>query len=246
MAHTGDYIIYVDESGDHSLVEIDLDYPVFVLAFCVFKIEDYIADVVPQAQRLKFEFFGHDMVVLHEREIRKSTHPFDILLREDVRKAFLPALTSLVVDSPFTIVAVIIDKEKFKRRRGTDISPYDVALEFGLERVFMELQANDQVGRRTHVVFESRGKAEDRALELAFRRIMDATAMVGMAETLEFLCANKQANSTGLQLADMVARPIGVHYLRPEQRNRAFESLEPKIRRSPYGQVSGWGLKVYP
>ena len=30
-------IVYVDESGDHSLELIDLDYPVFVLSFCVFE-----------------------------------------------------------------------------------------------------------------------------------------------------------------------------------------------------------------
>ena len=27
-----DYVVYVDESGDHSLTSIDADYPVFVLA----------------------------------------------------------------------------------------------------------------------------------------------------------------------------------------------------------------------
>ena len=31
-----DYVVYVDESGDHSLERIDPDYPVFVLALCVF------------------------------------------------------------------------------------------------------------------------------------------------------------------------------------------------------------------
>jgi hypothetical protein len=30
------YIVYVDESGDHSLNTVDENYPVFVLAFCIF------------------------------------------------------------------------------------------------------------------------------------------------------------------------------------------------------------------
>jgi hypothetical protein len=30
-----DYIIYVDESGDHSLTSIDPQFPVFTLAFCI-------------------------------------------------------------------------------------------------------------------------------------------------------------------------------------------------------------------
>ncbi len=30
------FVVYVDESGDHSLESVDPNYPVFVLAFCVF------------------------------------------------------------------------------------------------------------------------------------------------------------------------------------------------------------------
>lgn len=47
----GDYIIYVDESGDHGLQNIDPDYPVFVLSFCCFRIEHCINQAVPQMQR---------------------------------------------------------------------------------------------------------------------------------------------------------------------------------------------------
>lgn len=242
----GDYIVYVDESGDHSLTDIDRQYPVFVLAFCIFRVDDYVDTVVPAMQRLKFDFYGHDMVVLHEREIRKSEAPFEILLNRAVRTAFLERLNAIVDQAPFTIVAVVIDKERFKGRVGADVSPYGVALEFGLERVFLELQSRGQVRRRTHIVFEGRGRNEDRELELQFRRIMDNTTMVGMPETLEFLCADKKVNSAGLQIADMVARPIGLHWLRPDQPNRAWDALEPKIRRSMRGEISGWGYKVYP
>jgi hypothetical protein len=40
-----DYIVYVDESGDHGLVNIDTQYPIFVLAFCIFKKSDYLKTV---------------------------------------------------------------------------------------------------------------------------------------------------------------------------------------------------------
>lgn len=247
MERFGEYIVYVDESGDHSLSQINPDYPRFVLAFCIFPVSDYVDTVVPAVQRLKFEHFGHDMVVLHEHEIRKSEAPFQILVHRPTREAFLGEIDRIVEESPFTVVATIIRKEEFKERRGGQTNPYDVALEFGLERVFLFLQGKGQIGRSTRVVFEGRGKKEDAALELAFRRIMDTTRMAGMADTLEFLCAHKQANSSGLQIADMIARPIGIHDLRPEQPNRAWDLIEPKIRRDPRdGRISGWGLKVYP
>lgn len=121
-----------------------------------------------------------------------------------------------------------------------------MALEFGLERVFLQLQQRGQARRLTHVVFESRGRLEDRTLELEFRRIMDTTGMRGMPETLEFLCAPKSANSSGLQIADMTARPIGLHVMRPGQPNRAWDLISTKMVRSGAGHLEGYGLKIYP
>lgn len=36
MKSFSDYIVFVDESGDHGLVSIDPEYPIFVLGFCIF------------------------------------------------------------------------------------------------------------------------------------------------------------------------------------------------------------------
>lgn len=63
---------------------------------------------------------------------------------------------------------------------------------------------------------------------------------------LDILMADKKSISTGLQLADLVARPIGLRVLRPDQPNRAFDALEPKLRRGTGGRVRGFGLKVFP
>ena len=65
------HITYVDESGDHSLQSIDENYPIFVLAFCVFHKRHYSEVIVPALEKFKFNHFGHDQVVLHENEIRR-------------------------------------------------------------------------------------------------------------------------------------------------------------------------------
>jgi hypothetical protein len=57
---------------------------------------------------------------------------------------------------------------------------------------------------------------------------------------------DKKCNSPGLQLADLVARPIGRKVLQPHQPNRAYDILQAKFRRSPDGTLFGWGLKVFP
>lgn len=71
-----DYVVYVDESGDHSLASIDPDYPIFVLALCVFHKRHFSEKIIPAVQKLKFNYFGHDSVVLHEHEIRKQKGVF--------------------------------------------------------------------------------------------------------------------------------------------------------------------------
>jgi hypothetical protein len=239
------FVVYVDESGDHSLTSINPDFPVFVLAFCVFPVDVYIDRVVPLMQRIKFDFFNHDMVVFHEREIRKSLPPFDLLLRPDVRRQFLTRIDA-VFEERFGVIATAIHKPEFKDRVGTASNPYHVALEFGLERVFLQLQQRGAARQETVLVFESRGKREDRELEAEFDRVMATTKMRGMADSFRFTIANKQANSSGLQLADLVARPIGTHVIHRDQPNRAWERVLERMPKSPSGAVQGWGLKIYP
>lgn len=242
----GDYVIYVDESGDHSLTVVNPDFPMFVLAFCIFEVSSYTSVIVPAIQNFKFRYFGHDMVVLHEREIRKTQGPFTILFDKQIRDTFFTDLNSAIAAAPFKVVACVIEKFKFRNTGYVNDSLYRVAMEFGLERVFYEIQNRGQVGRKTFVIFESRGKKEDAELELEFRRLMDRTKVVGMPETFEFLTASKKTNSSGLQMADMIARPIGLHVLKPEQSNRAMQIILDKLRTSPKGEKLGWGLKVLP
>jgi len=130
-----DYIVYVDESGDHNLDNPDPAYPVFVLAFCIFEKTAYTEVAVPALQRLKFKHFGHDMVILHERDIRKSKGAFRILQVEEIRNKLMHDLDRLVEDAPFTLIAVVIDKEKHRTRYIDPVNPYTLAMAFGLERV---------------------------------------------------------------------------------------------------------------
>lgn len=186
------------------------------------------------------------MLVLHEREIRKSEPPFHILQNPKTRQQFLADLSGLMENAPFTLVASCIDKRKFLGKHGADHNPYYYAMEFGLERVFYFLQERSQKTRKTHIVFERRGPREDEELELEFRRLLDATQIEGLAESLDSVFADKKINSAGLQLADMVARPIGRHLINPQQTNRAYQILQKKFRRDKEGEIQGWGLKCYP
>jgi len=240
-----DYMVFVDESGDHGLAGANRDFPLFALAFCVFPKAGYVNDVTPAVRQLKLVTFGHDLVVLHEHDIRKKTGVFAMMNREP-REMFLDALSGVIESADFTLVVVVIDKRDLRLEGGESANPYHLALQFGLERVFRLLADCGQTGRVTHFVVEARGKREDAELELEFRRICERNNSLGQALPFRLVMADKRSNSEGLQIADMVARPVALSVLRPGQPNRAMAILERKLWRGPDGQAKGYGLKCFP
>ncbi len=241
-----DYLVFVDESGDHGLDAIDHGYPMFVLAFCVISKADYVGKIVPAIQRFKLKHFGHDNVILHERDIRKDVGDFAFLKTKEKKAAFLDELTQIVADAPFSLICTVIRKVALKQKYVAPENPYHIALGFGIERVHYCLQGRGAGDARTHVVVERRGRREDAELELEFRRVCDGGNYHGEKLPLEIVFADKKANLPGLQLADLVARPVGMSILRPGQANRAFEVLEGKFYTNPKGSRVGWGLKCFP
>lgn len=241
----GDYIVFVDESGDQSLTKIYPKYPIFVLAFCIFEKRHYIDEVVPNVLRFKFDFFGSDITILHEREIRKAKDQFSFLQNTNIRERFFSRLNMLIDSSRFTIVSTIINKCGFAQH-SYHRSAYSVGTQFGLERVFYFMQDHQQRGKKIPIIFESRGAREDSALQKEFERIVSTTQIDGIRDMFEFHCVSKKANLPGLQLADLVARPIGNHYLFPAQKSRSWDILQPKLRTSRFGDVLGYGIKIFP
>lgn len=225
------FIIYADESGDHSLAPVDPEYPVFVLSFCIFDKSDYVDKVVPALLRFKFRYFGHDMVVLHEHGIRKSNPPFHILTNPEIRERFMNDLHTMMEDMPFHLVAAIIDKRHGMPSLTGETNPYKIALEHCLNMANTAVNIEGDGKDPTHVVFESRGKKEDKDLELAFRRICaDSEGMFegSFGPSYDIVFANKQVNTAGLQVADLTARPLGRHHLKPDQPNRAIDVIQRK------------------
>jgi hypothetical protein len=244
-ASFGDHLVFVDESGDHGLANVNHDFPLFALVFCIFAKTDYVERVTPALRRLKMATFGHDLVVLHEHDLRKKGGAFAMMSREP-RTAFMDALSEVIEAAPFKLVAVVIDKRELRLDDAAAANPYHLALQFGLERVFRLLAERGQDGRLTHFIVEARGKREDTELELEFRRICEGGNGLGHALPFRLVMADKRTNSEGLQIADMVARPVALSVLRPEQPNRAVAILAGKFWRGPDGRAEGYGLKCFP
>ena len=172
MIEKGDYIVYVDESGDHGLENNDSKYPIFVINFCCFNSDEYINQVTPALQGLKIKYFGHDQIVLHETDIRKNKKPFQFSGNEkSLRDSFLCELSEIIENIPFTIVSVVIDKTELKLKYNKPHNPYHLGLRFGLEKLNEIFLNKNQEGKEISLVFEKRGKNENVDLEKKFFNI---------------------------------------------------------------------------
>lgn len=199
-------LIYIDESGDHG--PLNEDYPIFVIVACVFEKADYLEHFVPALLALKLDHWGHELAILHEREIRKPQGHFSFLLNPNKRAAFLADLSRLVRESKARVHAVAWDKRGPAR-----------AFSYGecLRRLLDEL--SDHHGdllATAPIIVESRGPEEN-------RRTLHALVETKHRTNPAVRFAEKAANIPGLQLADLCARPIGMKILRPGSKNRAFD-----------------------
>ena len=73
-------ILYLDESGDHSLSVIDPQYPVFVLGGVIVDAGYAATEMDAAIQRLKLDVFDRADITLHTSDIVRQRGPFGILV----------------------------------------------------------------------------------------------------------------------------------------------------------------------
>jgi hypothetical protein len=222
-------LIYIDESGDHGADSSNGDYPLFVLVACSFESSDYVRHFLPSMIEFKLRYWGHELAVLHEREIRRPQGDFSFLLNASKRVAFLEELSELVRLSHAHVNAVAWDKRDPSRRFS-----YGACLSHLLE----ELTFGQAGGPPPPVILESRGRHED-------DRTVKALSDLSLEKFGAIRFVDKKANVAGLQLADLCARPIGMRILRPDSTNRAYaECVRPLMHISRNGVRADERIKL--
>lgn len=155
-------------------------------------------------------------------------------------------LTDLIRNTPFVLFVVGIRKDKLSYQYVHAQNPYDLALEFVMERLvqWMEQQGQDGIP----LLAESRGRNEDNELKAAFFDLISRGTRFVTAErfqkcriTLDF--HDKRKNIGGIQLADLCAHPAAREMLKPGQANRAFAAVQQHLHRV---RGSAYGWKVFP
>src|SRR5437016_3302319 len=88
--------LYLDESGDHSLVKIDPQYPVFVLGGVIVDAAYGSAVLEPRLRDFKRELFDRDDLILHTADIARNRNGFESLVDSTFRARFYERLNALM------------------------------------------------------------------------------------------------------------------------------------------------------
>lgn len=241
------YLLFIDESGDHGLTKINTDFPVFLLCGILLKEADY-EGIRQSINTLKHNIWRNKEVIFHSRDIRKCEKEFQKLFDLELKARFYRELNLIIANALYTIIASAIDKNRFIEQFGKlQDDVYEVALSFVVEQAMIALKRFDSQATLS-IIIERRGKQEDKRLDDHFQRIVGkGTGKLGPADIASynpsFIFKDKKENINGLQLADLVAYPIARYVIEPNRANPAFEILEPKIYRTESGLD---GLRIYP
>lgn len=240
-------IMYLDESGDHSLTKVDPSYPVFVLGGVIVD-QDYANGVIqPELNQLKRDFFGNEQLILHTADISRNRNGFERVKDSVFRAQFYERLNEVMQRWDYQVVACAIRKDHHLSRYGDDaLDPYMLSLNVLVERFCMEIGNQPSGGL---IMVEARGHPLDAQLQLAWARLQVTGTQFMRAAQIKRRIAGlnihpKSENIAGLQLADLVVSPIGRHVL-GKKRHRDFEIVESKFRRH-LGRYEGAGLVVLP
>ncbi|MEW5830585.1 MAG: DUF3800 domain-containing protein [Chloroflexota bacterium] len=245
------HVLFMDESGDHNLTNIDNNFPAFCLAGCIFERAYYKATVRPAVDALKSKFWGRTDVILHSSDIRKHRGDFSFLGDPGRRQEFYEALNEMVSGLRFTILAVVIMKKAHLDLYGDGARhPYHLALEFIMERYAMRMNRLSSF-TEGYMMAESRGMKEDVLLknQYFYYKQFGTRFQSNLSNITSFWMEKKGANIAGLQIADLVAYPIAAKVLRPDIEQKAFDLLKEKIDSAPVnkgGGILGYGLKIFP
>lgn len=241
--------VYIDECGAHDL-GAPMDFPVFVLAAVILPDENR-ANVEAEWEGWKARALGAHDYPVHEPDVRRRKGRWG-------NQAAFDGLNEALAQLDFTAVVCVVHRSNYLADHGP--GPLDeslpshvylMTLDFIFERLALALDTQFG-GARARVVAESRGPKEDALLQYEFARLhLDGTSYIPDSwfrqqfhPGIDF--QGKETNCTGLQLADLVARPCGAKVIDPTSTPDRWEAIKSKLCPGMETKNSILGLKVLP
>jgi hypothetical protein len=248
--------IYIDECGGHNFTAKER-FGAFCVAAVIIRDSDW-PNVDREWKAWKQVFLGSESKRVHEPDIRDGNLSFwcggDALKRQRA----IDALPDILGRLSFGAVACVFHRVEYAERIGKgrwDESlpdqAYLMAVDFVIERLAMALYYQLD-GAQARVVWESREPAQDARVQYEFARLfLDGTSYVSpsfirqqLKPGLEF--QTKESNNTGLQLADLLARPVAEKILDPASTPERWLAFRTKLCPEQRTGNSILGLKIVP
>ena len=241
-------ILFLDEAGDHNLLVVDKDYPIFVLGGCIIDEKEHEQKAELLISEFKKESFGTDKLILHFRDYARSINGFGKMRVKDFRDRFYSGLAEVLRKIDFSLVACLIDKKNHLQKYDLRaVDPYLLSLEILVEKFTIYLRENKDNGI---IIAESRNPQLDNELNLSFLALkINGTRFVKAKEITEriknFAIRKKGENIPGLQIIDSVVSPIGRRYLGYKD-YFDYRLIESKFRKNKEGKYWGFGMVILP
>ena len=245
-------VMFLDESGNHDLrpERINPNYPVFVLAGVIVD-RAYARTVIePQMRDFKLQFFGRDDIILHTKDMHRLRNGFESLANRNFRLEVYKELNAMIDGWDFKIVACAIKLNEHVAQYGSNaLDPYMYSLDVLVERFCKEL---DNAPDQGFICAEMRNPRLDQELRIAWEKSRrEGTAFASAAEIDEKIVhltlKDKKPNIAGMQLADLVASPVGRGVLKlPTKDDEVSRRVVKRKFRRGWSGHRGYGLVVLP
>ena len=262
-----DVIMFVDENGDASIKSIKKNLKVgkpiegnnkyFTTTGSAIRKENFEQtrkDII----RLKEEHWQDGLypykdkvkrICFHSHEIRKGKDAFNSSVI-DTNK-FIKDLSNYMMNLKIDIFSATLDKEAHCRKYSEPDNPYDLCMNFILERFVKFYLGKDE---KAIVVLEARGKVEDSKLLNHIKYLIDNGTEYVSKDYFKKIkgvyfnpkwCKDSDEKKSyfGLEIADLVSYPIHKCNTK-DNKDRAFECIENKIYGFP--TYLGRGIKKFP
>jgi hypothetical protein len=218
------YLLFIDESGTHDMVNVDPAFPVFVLVGLLVGERYYQQTLVPRVKALKRKYFGQDDIILHSSDIRRGRGGFAALRSNQERSnQFNADIGALFTRSRIRLYAVVIHKPSLRSKFLLPLNPYDASLSQLLSVVCgPPRQPGPNRPVISRISAESRGRREDKELQREFQQFRVSglsnygaadvqhrkaiTVQRAFPQRVDFV--RKSLAIAGLELTDLAAYPI--------------------------------------
>ncbi len=206
-------ILFLDESGDTNLRNVNPAYPVFVLGGIIVDEEHYETKIIPAVNDLKQMLFGRTDIILHTADLNRNCDGFEGLIDTNFRQKFYQALNCLMQTIEYEIVACVIYKNRHVGKYTDNARDlYELSLDILVERFVYALKEAKTQGK---IIAEKRNSYQDKLLMEAWQNYLCGKGIYCLPETQIFSLidrglklVDKKDNIAGLQIADLVVTPL--------------------------------------